>query len=84
MNTYTKQQWITEQVRETRSGPSASSDRQGLDDPYRRTRKDGAAGIDGVTGADYEKDLEVNLEDLLNSTASALHPESGRHDGPWA
>ena len=43
---------------------------------YRRTRKDGAPGIDGVTGADYEKDLEANLEDLLNRI------ESGRYVAP--
>ncbi len=33
---------------------------------YRLTRKDGATGIDGVTAADYEKDLEANLESLLD------------------
>ena len=27
---------------------------------YRRSRKDGAADIDGVTAADYEKELEAN------------------------
>ena len=33
---------------------------------YRQTRKDVAAGIDGVTAEDYEKDLGVSLDDLLN------------------
>ena len=33
---------------------------------YRRTRKDGTTGIDDVTAADYEKDLEANLDDLLD------------------
>ena len=28
---------------------------------YRLTRKDGAPGIDGVTAADYEVNLEANL-----------------------
>jgi hypothetical protein len=28
-----------------------------LHEAFRRTRKDGAAGVDGQTGADYEKDL---------------------------
>ena len=32
---------------------------------YRLTRKDGAPGIDGMTAADYEADLEANLTDLL-------------------
>src|SRR4051812_25528875 len=33
---------------------------------YRLTRKDGAPGIDGVTAADYEANLEANLLDLLD------------------
>lgn len=32
----------------------------------RRTRKDGAAGVDGVTWADYSRDLPSRLTDLLN------------------
>jgi hypothetical protein len=32
---------------------------------YRLTRKDGAPGIDGVTAADYEANLEAKLLDLL-------------------
>ena len=28
-------------------------------------RKDGAAGVDGVTAEDYDAKLEVNLTDLL-------------------
>ncbi len=33
---------------------------------YRLTKKSGAAGVDGVTAAEYCKDLEANLERLLN------------------
>lgn len=33
---------------------------------YRRTRKDGAAGVDGQTAADYEADLTSNLQLLLD------------------
>ena len=33
---------------------------------YRATRKDGAAGIDGATAADYAERLEDNLLDLLD------------------
>ncbi len=36
-----------------------------LREAYRRTRKDGAAGVDGVTAAQYETNLEANLTSLL-------------------
>lgn len=32
---------------------------------YRRTRKDGAAGVDGVTAEEYAANLDANLESLL-------------------
>ncbi len=37
---------------------------------HRLTRKDGAPGIDGVTAADYEANLEANLVDLLERIVS--------------
>jgi hypothetical protein len=40
---------------------------------YRTTRKDGAAGIDGVTAADYAEALEVNLLDLLDRIKSSRY-----------
>ena len=43
---------------------------------YRTTRKDGAAGIDGVTAADYAEALEANLLDLLDRI------KSGRYRAP--
>ncbi len=43
---------------------------------YRLTRKDGAPGIDGVTAADYEVNLEANLLDLLDRI------KSGRYRAP--
>jgi len=43
---------------------------------YRVTRKDGAPGIDGVTAADYEANLEANLLDLLERI------RSGRYRAP--
>jgi group II intron reverse transcriptase/maturase len=43
---------------------------------YRLTRKDGAAGIDGMTAAEYEENLRGNLEDLLNRF------KSGRYKAP--
>ena len=36
-----------------------------LREAYRRTRKDGAAGVDGQVAAEYEADLEANLSSLL-------------------
>jgi group II intron reverse transcriptase/maturase len=36
-----------------------------LHEAYRRTRKDGAAGVDGQTAAAYARDLEENLRSLL-------------------
>ena len=43
---------------------------------YRLTRKDGAPGIDGVTAADYEVNLEANLSNLLERI------KSGRYRAP--
>ena len=37
-----------------------------LKEAYRRTRKDGAAGVDGVTADQYEQDVEANLQRLLD------------------
>lgn len=36
-----------------------------LKEAYRRTRKDGAVGVDGQTAAQYAANLEENLKDLL-------------------
>ncbi len=41
-------------------------DHEWLAEAYRRTRKDGATGVDGVTAVQYEQQLEVNLDDLLS------------------
>ena len=53
---------------------------------YRRTHKDGATGIDGVTAGDYEKDLEANLDDLLGRMKSGRYfaPPVRRHYIPKA
>jgi group II intron reverse transcriptase/maturase len=40
---------------------------------YRRTRKDGAVGIDGQTGREYAKDLGSNLQNLLERAKSGDH-----------
>jgi RNA-directed DNA polymerase len=47
-----------------------------MKEAYRLTRKDGAPGIDGVTSATYEMDLEVNLQDLLDRI------KTGRYRAP--
>lgn len=41
-----------------------------LKEAYRRTRKDGAVGVDGVTADQYEQDLEGNLQRLLDRAKS--------------
>jgi RNA-directed DNA polymerase len=44
-----------------------------LREAYRRTRKDGAVGVDGQTARDYEKDLENNLQSLLTRAKSGTY-----------
>jgi group II intron reverse transcriptase/maturase len=40
---------------------------------YRRTRKDGAAGVDGQTALDYEADLLGNLQGLVDRAKSGTY-----------
>lgn len=47
-----------------------------LHEAYRRTRKNGAVGVDGVTAAAYEADLDANLSSLLDRF------KSGRYQAP--
>ena len=47
-----------------------------LREAWKRTRKSGARGVDGVTARDYEKDLEKNLQSLLDRA------KSGRYFAP--
>ena len=51
-------------------------DLEWLQEAYRLTRKDGAAGTDGQTAADYAVDLEANLQSLLDRA------KSGRYKAP--
>jgi group II intron reverse transcriptase/maturase len=41
-----------------------------LREAYRRTRKDGAVGVDGQTAVEYAANLEVNLQSLLDRAKS--------------
>jgi group II intron reverse transcriptase/maturase len=79
-NVLTKQQRIAELSEQfaQRSFTSLSHyiDREWLREAYRRTRKDGAVGVDGQTAVDYEADLEANLQSLLDRA------KSGRYRAP--
>src|SRR5690349_15811258 len=44
-----------------------------LKEAYQRTRKDGAVGVDGMTAEDYERDLEGNLQRLLDRAKSGSY-----------
>jgi len=44
-----------------------------LREAYRRTRKDAAAGVDGLTAAQYEERLEENLQSLLERFKSGSY-----------
>lgn len=44
-----------------------------LREAYRRTRKDGATGVDGRTAAEYGEHLEDNLRSLLDRAKSGLY-----------
>jgi RNA-directed DNA polymerase len=79
-NVYTKQQRIAElgklMVDAGFTSLAYYIDLEWLHEAYRLTRKDGAVGVDEVTAQEYEKDLEGNLEDLLNRF------KSGRYVAP--
>jgi len=44
-----------------------------LREAYRRTRKDGAVGVDGQSGEGYAADLEGNLRSLLERAKSGTY-----------
>jgi RNA-directed DNA polymerase len=76
----TRQQTI---ARRAQQGPETSFtslhhyiDLDWLREAHRRTRKDGAAGVDGQTAAAYGETLEENLRDLLDRA------KSGRYQAP--
>lgn len=80
MNVSTKQARIAALARNNPSMVITSLnhylDMEWLQYAYERTRKDGAAGIDGQTAADYEANLAGNLTNLLERL------KSGRYKAP--
>ena len=48
-------------------------DLQWLEEAYHRTRKDGAAGVDDVTGKEYAENLHDNLQNLLDRIKSGTY-----------
>jgi RNA-directed DNA polymerase len=79
-NVYTKQQRIAELAKLMVDAGFTSLayliDLEWLREAYRRTREDGAAGVDEVTAEEYEEDLEGNLQSLLDRF------KSGRYHAP--
>jgi RNA-directed DNA polymerase len=76
----TRLQRIAQLAQEDRSRSLVSLahhiDKDLLRKAYGRTRKDGAPGVDGQTAADYEANLEENLQSLLDRF------KSGRYQAP--
>ena len=74
---YTKQQRIAELARLMADASFTSLayyiDLEWLHEAYRRTRKDGAAGVDDMTAEEYEKELENNLQSLLDRFKSGRY-----------
>lgn len=73
----TKQQRIAELARQMPGkgliSLSHHMDLEWMIEAYRRTRKDGAVGIDEQTAKDYEVNLEANLLSLLDRAKSGDH-----------
>lgn len=76
-NVYTKQQRIAELGKRMPDVSFTSLayyiDLEWMYEAYRRTRKDGSAGVDGVTAKEYEEDLDGNLRSLLDRFKSGSY-----------
>jgi len=70
----TKQQRIAQLAKQMRGVAMTSLshhiDMDWMMEAYRRTRKDGAVGVDGQTAAQYAANLQENLQTLLNRAKS--------------
>jgi RNA-directed DNA polymerase len=77
MDVSTKLQRIAELARKYRTRPLTTLahfiDIEFLREAFRRTRKDGAAGVDGQTAKEYEERLEENLQKLLDRFKSGTY-----------
>ena len=52
---------------------SHNMDLEWMREAYRRTRKDGAVGVDGVTASEFAADLDLNLQELLDRAKSGAY-----------
>jgi group II intron reverse transcriptase/maturase len=77
MSVFTKQQRIAEMARRSPQMGFTSlaylMDIDWLQAAFHRTRKDGAPGVDGQTWTDYAKNLEANLQSLLDRAKSGTY-----------
>ena len=74
-NVYTRQRRIAELAKqhETLTALNHHLDKEWMDEAFRRTRKDGAKGVDGQSGKEFEKDLEKNLQGLLDAAKAGTY-----------
>ncbi len=74
---YTKQQRIAELAKQMPEAGFTSLayhiDLEWLQEAYRRTRKDGAVGVEEMTAAQYEEELDANLSLLLERFKSGSY-----------
>ena len=74
---YTKQQRIAQLAEQSPEMVFTSlayhMDIEWLEEAYKRTRKNGAAGVDGVTAEEYEANLQENLRSLLDRAKSGSY-----------
>ena len=74
---YTKLERIAKLVRESPDMvPTTLAHHIDIDwlrEAYRRTRKDGAPGVDGQSAEQYEAKLEENLQSLLNRAKNGTY-----------
>ena len=77
MYVFTKQQRIAELAKRSPQMGFTSlaylMDIEWLIAAFHRTRKDGAPGVDGQTWFDYERNLEENLQSLLDRAKSGTY-----------
>jgi RNA-directed DNA polymerase len=75
-NVSTKQQRIAELAKVERRALTTLAhhiDIEWLEEAFRRTRKDGAPGTDGVTASEYGRQLRENLQSLLGRAKSGTY-----------